>query len=33
LIAIGVLHFHTNGKVKIGAALAFCGSLALIVAL
>ena len=33
LIAIGVLHFHSNGKVKIGAALAFGGSLALIVAL
>jgi hypothetical protein len=33
LVAIGLLHFHSNRKVKIGAAIAFSGSLALIVAL
>lgn len=33
LAAIGLLHFHSNRKVKIGAALAFSGSLALILAL
>ena len=33
LAAIGVLYFHSNRKVKIGAAIAFFGSLSLIAAL
>ncbi|QJE96876.1 hypothetical protein [Luteolibacter luteus] len=32
LVAIGLLHFHSSRKVKIGAAIAFSSSVALIVA-